>query len=253
MGCGHGIVARSLASNFKSVVGTDPSEGMIKQANESTSRDDYPNVTFRQAAAEQSPFIESGSVDVVVVGQAAHWFDYPKFFKELNRIMRPGGTLACFGYKDHVLVDYTKATELTNHYAYGEDKDLLGPYWSQPGRSIVQHKLRAIKPPEDEWKDVQRMEYEPGTKGKGSGEGTMYMNKRLKVGECKAYIRTWSAYHGWKEAHPHREAISKGGSGDLIDQLFSEIADESPELGNEETEIEIEWGSALVMARRKDR
>lgn len=224
---------------------------MIAQARSSTLKDQYSNIDFREAPAEHSPFIEDGSVDMVVAGQAAHWFDYPKLFKEMARIVRPGGTMAFWGYKDHVFVDFSKATELMNHYSYDHDKDLLGSYWSQPGRSIVQNKLREIKPPEGQWGDVQRIEYEPGVKGKRSGEGTMFMSSRMSIGQCKSYVRTWSSYHGWQETHPDLVAKNKGGQGDVIDELFDVISKESPEFKNEDFELDMEWGSGLVMARKK--
>lgn len=197
------------------------------------------------------PYIEPNSVDLYVAGQAAHWFDFPKLFKELNRIMRKGGTMAFFGYKDHCFVEYPNATKIMDHYAYGDDNDLLGPHWTQPGRSIVQDKLRAIKPPETDWEDIQRIEYEPGTSGRQSGEGTLFMSKKLSVGECKEYIRTWSSYHNWLEAHKDMQPKSKGGKGDLIDKMFVEMAEKEPDLGDDGKEIEIEWGSALILARKK--
>ena len=84
---------------------------MIEQARSSTSKQEYPNVESREAKAEQSPFLSDGSVDMVVAGRAAHWFDYPKLFPEMKRILRPGGTLAFWGYKDPVFPDYPKATK----------------------------------------------------------------------------------------------------------------------------------------------
>lgn len=249
-GCGTGIATRRLAPSFASIIGTDPSKGMVEQARQNSSKTEYPNIDYRIASAENSPFVDAGTVDMITAAQAAHWFDYPRFFADLHRIVRKGGTFAVWGYKDNVFVDYPNATDILNRYAYGKDKALLGSYWPA-GREIVQDKLRAIKPPESQWEDVRRIEYEPGTQGKGSGEGTMFLNRRLKVGECKEYVRTWSSFHGWKEAHPDREAKIRGGSGDVVDVMFDEMAEQNSEFADEETEVEVEWGSALVMARKK--
>lgn len=35
-----------------------------------------------------------GGVDLIIAGQAAHWFDYPKVWKEFSKFVRPGGTVA---------------------------------------------------------------------------------------------------------------------------------------------------------------
>ena len=100
LGCGHGVVTRALAASFPRVIGIDPSDGMIRQAEGSTSKEEYPNLTFRRSPAESLPFLENESVDLIVAGQAAHWFDYPKLWPEMRRIVRKGGTLAFWGYQD---------------------------------------------------------------------------------------------------------------------------------------------------------
>ena len=97
---------------------------------------------------------------------------------------------ALFGYKDHYFVDYPHATKVLNDYAYSQDKRKLGSYWSQPGRSVVQNKYRDIQPPVDDWEDIRRIEYEPGTRGRGSGEGTKFMERTLTLRFCQDYIRT---------------------------------------------------------------
>ena len=53
----------------------------------------HPGVHFRQATAENSG-LEPGSLDLVTVAQALHWFDRPRFFVEVERVPRPGGVLA---------------------------------------------------------------------------------------------------------------------------------------------------------------
>ena len=112
---------------FDRVIGTDPSPGMIKQAQE---KNTSSNVEFRQASAESSSFLKDGEVDCVIAAQAAHWFDYEKLWPELRRILRKGGTVAFWGYKDPALVDYPKATKILDRNTYGEDPETLGPYWS---------------------------------------------------------------------------------------------------------------------------
>ena len=255
LGTGHGLICRSLANEFKKVIGTDPSEGMIKQARCTMKKDEYPNVEFVQASAESLPFLDNRSVDMVVAGQAAHWFDHPKLFKEMNRIVKPGGTLAFWGYTDHIFRDYPKASELLHRTAYSASKELLGPYWQQPGRSIVQNYLRDIKPPKGEW-EVDRREYDPILGKLQSEEGKFTMTKCMTVAMSMEYVRTWSSYHGWQETHPDRKAKSAGGDGDVVDDLFEEIKEAEPEWGNQgdwqEKEVDLEWGTALVLARRKE-
>ncbi|KAK5119560.1 hypothetical protein LTR85_007388 [Meristemomyces frigidus] len=252
LGCGTGIVTREMSKHFDRVIGTDPSAGMIKQARSSIEGDkQYANVEFREGSAESTPSIGNGEVDMVVAGQAAHWFDYATLWPEMKRLLRKDGTVAFWGYKDHVFVDFPEATEIMQKYAYDPHPDMLGSYWPMPGRSYVQDKLRIIKPPSSDWEDVQRVEYEPDTKGKRSGEGTLFMERSLTVGETKEYVRTWSSFHGWQETHPERKARSKGGTGDIMDDMFDRIAEGTEYFRREDNVVNIEWGSGLVMARRK--
>ena len=240
-----------MSHRFARVIGTDPSAGMIRQAREQTKE---TNVEFREGSAERTDFLKDGTVDCVVAGQAAHWFDYAKLWPEMARLLRPGGTVAFWGYKDPSLVDYPKATEVLNRNTYGADPETLGPYWSMPGRRYVQEKLRVIQPPESDFGAVKRVEYEPACRGARSGEGTIFMERWASVGQTKAYYRTFSSFHGWQEAHPGQVARAEGGEGDLVDRMFDEMARDEVEgvvFADEEREVLMEWGSGLVMARRK--
>ena len=191
---------------------------------------------------------------MVVAGQAAHWFDYSKSWPELERKVRKGGTLAFFGYKDHVFVDYPQASKILDHFCYGDDK--MGPFWEQPGRNILRDTYKDIIPPREEWEDVERLEYEPGIEGSESGEGTCLMKRRLKLGEVEGYGRTFSAFHNWMAAHPEIKAKADGGTGDIVDEMFEEMVKAEPEWQSRgeawrDFEVDIEWGSVILMARKK--
>lgn len=212
------------------------------------------NVSFQEASAECLPFLEDSSVDMIVAAQAAHWFDHTRLFPEMKRILRKGGSVAFWGYGDHIFVDHPQATRILKHYAYGDSKQLLGPYWSQPGRSILQDRLRAIQPPCNDWQDTKRIEYEPGTGGARSGTGTMFLHRKIKLVDCMNYIRTWSSFHAWQEDHPEAQRRVDGGGGDVVDKMFDQMRSAEPDWqgdGWEETEVEIEWPTALLLTRKR--
>lgn len=214
------------------------------------------NITYTQASAEHLQFVEDGSVDMVVAGQAAHWFDYGKVWPELCRKLRKGGTVAWWGYKDNFLVDYPRATAVTQHYCYGEDQDTMGAYWEQPGRQILRDLYKDINVPEDLFGDIQRITYEPQTKGRRTGEGECLMSRQLKLGELDGYWRTFSAYHAWEIAHPHEQRRERGGKGDVLDRMWDEVREVEPEIGAtgeawRDLEVETEWGSVILLARKR--
>ena len=105
-----------MSKHFDRVIGTDPSTGMIQEAKSRTKKEHYPNVDFIEASAESLAFAADHSVDLVVAGQAAHWFDFPKLFAEMKRVLKCGAVMAFWGYKDHVLVDYPKATQIITEF-----------------------------------------------------------------------------------------------------------------------------------------
>jgi SAM-dependent methyltransferase len=106
-GCGSGQATRDLAARFAHVHATDPSATQLARhwaQDEATS-----NVTLGVEPAEHSWLIDR-SVDLVAVAQAMHWFDVPAFFAECDRVLRPGGVLAAWGYDDFdVPADMTQA------------------------------------------------------------------------------------------------------------------------------------------------
>ena len=251
LGCGHGVISQALSGEFDKIYGVDPSSGMTEQAKSLTTQ---KNIEFVQSVAESLFFLPDQSVDLAVSGEAAHWFDYTRLFPELHRVMKPGGSMAFWAYADHTYVDYPKATAILRHYSCADDKELLGPYWPQPGRSILRGKLRTIRPPEDEWSDIQRVEYEPGVKGAVSGEGTKLMDREVTLDQSMEYVRTWSSYHGWTEAHPEQKRRSEGGEGDVVDRMLDEMVASEEELRDSpsvlDRTVRIEWGTALILARK---
>lgn len=92
--CGNGQAARGLVSYFNLVDASDISEEQITHAPR------LENVKYRVASSEHSPYPDS-CFDAVCVAQAFHWFDHPAFFTECNRVLKPGGILAVWGYYRH--------------------------------------------------------------------------------------------------------------------------------------------------------
>ena len=88
VGTGNGLVARALTERGCAVTGIDVSERMLACA-----RERVPTATFALAAAEALPF-DAASFDAAVSAQTFHWLDEPRALAELERVVRPGGTIA---------------------------------------------------------------------------------------------------------------------------------------------------------------
>lgn len=92
-GCGSGQATRGLSSVFADAFATDPSARQIAQAPA------LENARFAVEPAERCSLADA-SVDAVCVAQALHWFDRDAFFAECARVLRPGGVLVAWGYRD---------------------------------------------------------------------------------------------------------------------------------------------------------
>lgn len=122
-GCGNGQLTLLLAPCFERVVGIDPSADQIANA----ARD--PRIDYRCAPAERMP-IADASADLVTAAQAAHWFDLPAFYREVQRIGRPGAVLALISY-GVLRMDAALDARFQDFY-----RDEIGPYWP-PQRRLV--------------------------------------------------------------------------------------------------------------------
>ncbi|XP_038646197.1 putative methyltransferase DDB_G0268948 [Scyliorhinus canicula] len=107
IGCGSGQSTRGLASYFDKVVGIDVSEAQIEEAKKVDGPD---NVSYRLGLAENLEF-EDGSVDLVTSGTAVHWFKMEKFMKEAERVLKPKGCVALYGYNIPTLLGYDNCPE----------------------------------------------------------------------------------------------------------------------------------------------
>jgi SAM-dependent methyltransferase len=87
LGAGTGKLTRHLVARGLEVVAVEPSEGMRAQLSRG-----LPNVPVLEGSAENIP-LEDASVDLVVCGQAWHWFDPARAVREVARVLMPGGQL----------------------------------------------------------------------------------------------------------------------------------------------------------------
>jgi SAM-dependent methyltransferase len=87
LGAATGKLTRHLRARGLDVVAVEPSEGMRIRFSRA-----LPDVPVFAGSAEAIP-LGDASVDVVVVGQAWHWFDPVLAVPEVARVLKPGGWL----------------------------------------------------------------------------------------------------------------------------------------------------------------
>lgn len=91
IGAGTGIsTALFLDAGYK-VIAVEPNQEMREKAVELLGN--YPGFKAINGTAENTR-LETGSIDLIVAGQAFHWFDAKKTKTEFKRILKPGGIVA---------------------------------------------------------------------------------------------------------------------------------------------------------------
>lgn len=130
-GCGNGQFSLPLAARFKRVIATDASAEQIGSATP------HARVEYRVAPGEASG-IESQSVSLATVAQAAHWFDLPAYYREVERVAVPGAAVALFCY-GRMFTDEAVGEAVDRFYA----SEPLASHWP-PERAIVEDGYRSL-------------------------------------------------------------------------------------------------------------
>ncbi|SDK50825.1 Methyltransferase domain-containing protein [Glycomyces sambucus] len=88
LGAGTGKLTATLIALGVDVVAVEPDPAMLTELRRS-----LPGVDARSGSAEAIP-LPDASVDVVLAGNAMHWFDMALAGPEIARVLAPGGILA---------------------------------------------------------------------------------------------------------------------------------------------------------------
>lgn len=169
---GNGQVASRLAEFFEQVEATDLSAKQLEQAPA------LPNVRYQASPAEQTPFADA-QFDLVTVGQALHWFNVPAFHQEVQRVLKPGGVIAEWGYGLNTVNPAVDALVLDFY------TNLIGSYWDEMRRHVED---RYAQLPFD-FADPQH--------------ATFTVDRHWTAEWYLNYLRTWSAVQKFIKANGH--------------------------------------------------
>jgi len=173
---GNGQAAVALAEHFDKVVAVDASRAQIEKAAV------HPRVEYVCTMAENLP-VADGAVDLVVAAQAAHWFDFERFYAECRRVLAPGGAFAAWTY-EKFRVDPEVDAIIDRFYT-----GVVGPYWP-PERRYVESGYRTLP---FLWRDTPAPEF--------------LLETRWDLDQVMGYLATWSAVQRYKDAHDRRDPL----------------------------------------------
>lgn len=132
VGCGSGQGTHFLAKHFEKVVATDISQAQIEEA---TRAPHPPNISYQVSSAEKLPFPDS-SVDFLMSLTAVHWFDIPRFMREMDRILKPSGCVAFCCCTMDIHIHYKDRTEKLTQIFHEIHKPLL-PYRDEKVKYVL--------------------------------------------------------------------------------------------------------------------
>jgi SAM-dependent methyltransferase len=205
-GTGNGQAAVALAAHFREVIATDPSVAQLAHA-ERTAGVHYAAMTAERAA------IADLSVDLVTVAQALHWFDRSAFYREVARVLRPGGILTAWSYG---LITLGKDLDSHIDRFYHET---VGDYWPSE-RSLVDTGYAGIEFPFAE-----------------ENAPVFEMQAEWSLPQLAGYVSTWSAVRRYRTARGE----------DPVSGLVRELR---PGWGRPESVRTVRWPLILRITRR---
>lgn len=123
------------------------------------------------------------SCDLVTSAQAAHWFDVPAFYAEVDRVLKPGGILAVWGYAA-ILVSPSIDPVIARF-----EHEHVGSYWPE-GRDLATNQYRDLPFP------YPRLQ-----------TPSFIMERQWTCAEFLGYLGTWSAVDRFRAAE-HRDPVA---------------------------------------------
>ncbi len=122
-GTGNGQLASLLAEHFNHVEASDISEKQLSGAIQKN------NIHYFISDSTSTP-LNDHSVDLVTVAQAVHWFDFEKFYGEINRVLKTDGVIALIGYG--LMRSHPKVNAIIEDLYY----NILGSYWDAERKMV---------------------------------------------------------------------------------------------------------------------
>jgi SAM-dependent methyltransferase len=99
VGAGTGMLAEIFLEAGHRVIAVEPNGEMLEACRELAQQ--QPKLEVVEGSAEATT-LPDASVDLIAVGRAMHWFDWPLAHREFGRILRPNGwvLVATSGHRD---------------------------------------------------------------------------------------------------------------------------------------------------------
>jgi ubiquinone/menaquinone biosynthesis C-methylase UbiE len=206
---GNGQAALGLTPQFRSIVALDASLHQLALAPR------HERICYLVALADRTP-LPDRSVDLVTVATAFHWLDFPRFYAEVQRVAKPNGILAAWGYKRPSV---TLAVDVILERL---DAEVLRNFWL-PETTLAREGYRTVPFP------FQEIDTPP-----------FRMTREWNLDHLMGFLGTWSASFRYRD--------QKGQ--DPIDEICDELTEA---WGDPQQERQVTWDLFMRVGRITER
>ncbi|KAN0039505.1 hypothetical protein ACTA71_007294 [Dictyostelium dimigraforme] len=213
IGCGSGQATVRLADYFKKVIGFEPSQGQIDNAEK------VENVEYRLSAAEKID-LPSGSVDLITVAQAAHWFNLPVFYEESKRLLRDDGSLIIWSYGLMKITNNSDAQKVHEKHYY----ETIGKQYWAPERQYIDDEYVDIKPTFE-----------------NTSRKTISLPKSMSINDMIGYYSSWSGY----------AAFIKAGNKDVLPEIKETLLNAYKTTDGDSKLIDVNFPVFMILSKKK--
>lgn len=253
VGCGPGNATRDIAPSFDHAIGVDAGAAMIEAARALGGKTKSgSDIRFEVSPGESFsniPGIEPGSVDLITVGMAAHWFEMEKFWVEAAKVLKPGGTVAIWTQASAFCHPSTpnaaKVMKVLLHF----ERETLAPY-ELPANRISRDMYDnlalpwTIPTPVTAFPERSFIKHEYDREGVlTNGVSFFGGDKETSLESLEKGLGTASMVSRWREANP--ELV--GSDRDIVKQFIRELREA---LGPGQERIVQGSGTAILLFKK---
>jgi len=230
VGCGSGQSTAIFSSYFTKLLGLDPSQKQIEEAQKGNKAS---NVTYQVGQAEELE--GEHNVDLVASGQAVHWVDFQSFFKQCQKVLKPNGCLLLHGYdRPRIFPKFSQDPALAT-----VAEELFSDFYSK----CLFHPRR--KHVDDHYETIFGM-----IQSNHKIRDKSIQNKvESTLADFIQYLKTWSGYQAYMKKLSETGNLSD--SGDILEEFISNLKQEwnIPEK-DLYVPIIISWDIFIILSER---
>jgi SAM-dependent methyltransferase len=204
---GSGQAAHGLVKYFHKVIATDASERQIEHAIH------HEKILYQIAPAHKTN-IQAKSIDLITVAQALHWFEFDRFYKEAERVLKQDGIIAVWTY--NLLTISPEIDKIIKFFYF----NIVGEFWP-PERKCVENGYENIPFP------FHRLP-----------SPSFRMSAKWTVEQLTGYLATWSAVRRYRDAKGRNPVES-------IEKELTRLWDDRSGVMN------VYWPLSVVIGKKK--